>query len=146
MGGKVYLEVTSPLTHTGTFTFQGHFLASLRFDKNPQPLLRHILDNQLQLEDSKASSYESDISRYSTNGQSGKDLELRSKTSPAFSKVDQEQQHSNAHIQSLPPKKTTTTLNAASKPIVPKPGIQVVKKLSPTSLSHIKIPPITKKI
>ena len=32
MGGKIFAEVTSPLTHTGTHSFQGHYLASLRFD------------------------------------------------------------------------------------------------------------------
>lgn len=121
MGGKVYLEVTSPLTHTGTFTFQGHFLASLRFDKNPQPLLKHILENQVQLDESR-SSYESDISKYSVNSQPPKEIELRSSTA-------------------------TSTAAAAKAPVtgtgptpLSKPGIQVVKKLNPTNISQIKIP------
>jgi hypothetical protein len=32
MGGQIFAEVTSPLTHTGTHSFQGHYLASLRFE------------------------------------------------------------------------------------------------------------------
>jgi len=148
MGGKVYLEVTSPLTHTGTFTFQGHFLASLRFDKNPQPLLRHILDNQLQLEDPKASSYESDISRYSTNGHSGKDLELRSKNRENDQQTSQNMstRNSTTFTTAVSPTSPSSGTNPSSitttaRPIMQKPGIQVIKKLSPTSLSHIKIPP-----
>lgn len=34
MGGEIFAEVTSPLTHTGTHSFQGHYLASLRFESN----------------------------------------------------------------------------------------------------------------
>ena len=136
MGGKVYLEVTSPLTHTGTFTFQGHFLASLRFDKNPQPLLKHILDNQVQLDEHK-SSYESDISKYSTNSQPAREIELRS-TGGSKTPLQPTQ---------APAVPVTPVLQGQPSKTAPtnRPGIQVVKKLNPTSLSQIKIPQ-TKKI
>ena len=45
MGGKIYAEVTSPLTHTGTHSFQGHYLASLRFETNGGP--RSILNTSV---------------------------------------------------------------------------------------------------
>jgi hypothetical protein len=37
MGGQIFAEVTSPLTHTGTHSFQGHYLASLRFEGQDGP-------------------------------------------------------------------------------------------------------------
>jgi hypothetical protein len=48
MGGKVYAEVTSVLTHTGTHSFQGNYLASLRFGPEQHNMLTHppvIQDN-----------------------------------------------------------------------------------------------------
>lgn len=40
MGGQIHAEVTSPLTHSGTHSFQGHYLSSLRFEgpNGPQPI------------------------------------------------------------------------------------------------------------
>jgi hypothetical protein len=46
MGGKVYAEVTSILTHTGTHAFQGNYLASLRFGPESQNLLNSPLTTQ----------------------------------------------------------------------------------------------------
>jgi hypothetical protein len=36
-GYKVYLDVRIPLSHTGTFTWRGQFLASVGFQRAPQP-------------------------------------------------------------------------------------------------------------
>jgi hypothetical protein len=44
MGGKIYAEVTSLLTHTGTHTFQGNYLASLRLG----PTGASLLDSSIQ--------------------------------------------------------------------------------------------------
>lgn len=41
MNGKVHAEVTSVLTHTGTHSFQGNYLASLRFGPEQHNVLTH---------------------------------------------------------------------------------------------------------
>jgi hypothetical protein len=125
MGGKIYLEVTSPLTHTGTFTFQGHFLASLRFDKNAQPLLQTILNEQVQLE-SPGTSYTSDISKYNVNTQDASKMELNTS-----------QPRQPVPITVSP---VVSSVNSQGSSAQVKPGIQMVKKLNPTNLSQIKIP------
>src|SRR5579885_203628 len=43
MGGKIYAEVTSVITHTGTHAFQGNYLASLRFGEKQTNILNNPL-------------------------------------------------------------------------------------------------------
>lgn len=46
MGGKIYAEVTSILTHSGTHNFRGNYLASLRFGPNAESVLTNPLIEQ----------------------------------------------------------------------------------------------------
>lgn len=130
MGGEIFMEVTSPLTHTGTFTFQGHFLASLRFEKNSQPLLQQILKQEVQLEDTKE-SLQSDISQYAFNDNTPK-------TAPQSKNVTVASQQPQPKKSDKSDEQLISSAVAAGDTL--RPGVQVVKKLNQSNLSQIRIP------
>lgn len=142
MGGKVYLEVTSPLTHTGTFTFQGHFLASLRFGKNQNPLFQHILSGEMELDGGQPKrEYTTNVSQYAMSaGGTPKGVELKSTTRPTHSSHSPHspQNTSNSNRPSESVIGSGVQQHSVNKQV--RPGIQVVKKLDKTNISQIRIP------
>lgn len=79
MGGQIYLDVSIPLTHTGTHSFMGNFLASVMFQPQPQPQSQPQAQPQAQPQDlsrskdlprSKDLSRSKDLPRSKAQGQS----------------------------------------------------------------------------
>ena len=132
MGGEIFMEVTSPLTHTGTFTFQGHFLASLRFEKNSQPLLQQILNQQVVLESPKT-SLESDISKFAFNQNVPMTADSSRNVAVSSGSAASKNGSSKPKASSAPATQENKT------------GVQVVKKLNQSNLSQIRIPKRKKK-
>lgn len=110
MGGQIYAEVTSPLTHTGTHSFQGHYLASLRFESENGGSTS-VLDTNLVRQTTPAN------------------------TSNPTSEFKQNQQKQSQAI----PLSTAQTPTTPTTPKPQPKGIEMIKPLKPKDVSQIKL-------
>ena len=124
MGGEIFAEVTSPLTHSGTHSFQGHYLASLRFESDTGAT--SILETQLVRQTTPADS-----------------------PNPQSQYVQKPSTPSIPSTQSIPAVSSTSstqssqvTSDVSSQPEVAvgtRKGIEVMQPLRPKDVSKIKL-------
>lgn len=128
MGGQIYAEVTSPLTHTGTHSFQGHYLASLRFESD-SGTSTSILDAQM--------------SRQTTPSDSPIPQSNFKSPSQQVTEQAKEQSRSEAPSQQAteqPPQQQTPSQQPQQAPQqVERKGVEMVQSLKPKDVSKIKL-------
>lgn len=120
MGGQIFAEVTSPLTHTGTHSFQGHYLASLRFESENGGSTS-VLDSNLVRQTTPADS-------------SSLTSELKTQSSIPLQSQNQSTPPNQSKTQSQPQPQPQPQQQQKERK-----GIEMLKPLKPKDVSQIKL-------
>lgn len=128
MGGQIYAEVTSPLTHTGTHSFQGHYLASLRFESENGGSTS-VLDTNLVRQTTPADT-------------SNPTSEFKTQTQQTQQAQQTQQSQQTQKPQSIPLNATQSNQSTQSTPQTQtkeRKGIEMIKPLKPKDVAQIKL-------